>query len=438
VSDAFDPTTDPGLQSWVPSAAGSDFPIQHLPYGAFVRAGEATPRLGVAIGDKVLDLHAVAHAGLLDEALPEAAWVFAQPTLNALLQRPKTTWRAVRGVLSRLLSLGDLSLRDEGIAQRALVAQSDVRMTLPIEVRDYVDFYSSLNHALNVGRFFRPDDPLLPNYRWIPIGYHGRSSGVVVSGTPIVRPNGQRKSPDAPAPSFGPCRLLDIELELAFITGDGPPLGTPFPVWQAEDYIFGVALMNDWSARDIQSWEYQPLGPFLGKSFGTSLAAWITPLEALEPFRSTGPVQEPAPLDYLAPRGNHHFDIALEVGLASEVMQREGVAPTVVAETNFRTMYWTMAQQLAHLSSNGSRVQAGDVNGSGTISGSEPGSYGSLLELTQRGTQKLELADGSLRGFLEDGDLVTLRGRCERDGAVPIGLGEASGVVLPAPAPWVD
>jgi fumarylacetoacetase len=433
VNGTYDPTTDPALQSWVPSAAGSDFPIQHLPYGAFVRAGEATPRLGVAIGDRVLDLHVVAHAGLLDDALDDAGTVFAQPVLNGLLARPKTTWRAVRGTLSRLLSAGNFGLHDAAIAERALVPQSEVRLTLPVLVRDYVDFYSSLNHALNVGRFFRPDDPLLPNYKWIPIGYHGRAGSVVVSGTPVARPNGQRKAPADPAPTFGPCRLLDIELELAFVTGDGPPLGTPVPVGQAEEYIFGVALCNDWSARDIQSWEYQPLGPFLAKSFATSIAGWITPLEALEPFRVPGVVQDPPPLPYLSMHGAHAFDIALEVGLASALMQREGVAPTVVSKTNFRTMYWNMAQQLAHLSSNGGRVQAGDVNASGTISGSEPGSYGSLLELTQRGTEKLELSDGSQRGFLEDGDLVTLRGRCSREGAVSIGLGEVRGVILPAP-----
>ena len=416
----FDATTNPELRSWVKSAAGSDFPIQHLPYGAFVRAGEAIPRLGVAIGDAVLDLHAVAHAGLLDDAVHDAGSVFALPVLNGLLQRPKTTWRAVRGAISRLLSAGQFALHDAGIIERALVPRSQVRMTLPVEVRDYVDFYSSLDHALNVGRFFRPDDPLLPNYRWIPIGYHGRAASLVVS-------------PAEPAPTFGPCRLLDIELELAFVTGDGPPLGTSVPIGHAEEHIFGVALLNDWSARDIQSWEYQPLGPFLAKSFATSLGAWITPLEALEPFRVPGPVQEPPPLEYLTTHGAHAFDIALDVGLASEAMQREGVPPTVVARTNFRGMYWSMAQQLTHLSSNGSRIHAGDVNGSGTISSSEPGSYGSLLELTQRGTEKLELADGSMRGFLEDGDAVTLRGRCARVGAVPIGLAEVSGVILPAP-----
>ena len=430
---AFDATTDPALHSWADVAPGSDFPIQHLPYGAFVRAGEGTPRLGAAIGDAILDLRLVAHAGLLDDALDEAEYVFAQPVLNALLQRGKPTWRAVRATISRLLSAGDRSLHEAGIAERVLVPRSEVRSTLPLEVRDYVDFYSSREHATNVGRLLRPGgDPLMPNWTWIPIGYHGRAGSVVVTGTPVMRPNGQRKNPSDPAPSFGPSRLLDIELELAFVTGDGPPLGTPVPVTHAEEHIFGVALCNDWSARDIQAWEYQPLGPFLSKSFATSLAGWITPLEALEPFRVRGPVQDPAPLAYLTTQGEHHFDIALEVELASEVMRREGIAPTVVTQTNFRGMYWSMAQQLAHLTSNGARLRAGDVNASGTISGFEPRSQGCLLELTQRGAQPLELADGTLRGFLEDGDSVTLRGRCTAEGAVPIGLGRVEGVILAA------
>jgi fumarylacetoacetase len=433
MSSAFDATTDPALRSWVAVADGSDFPIQHLPYGAFVRAGDATPRLGVAIGDAILDLRAVARAGLFDEVLPNAEAVFTQPVLNGLLQRGKPVWRAVRATVSRLLSASDGSVHAAGLAQRALVPQAEVALTLPLEVRDYVDFYSSREHATNVGRIMRPGgDALMPNWTWIPIGYHGRASSVVVSGTPVARPNGQRKQPGDAAPAFGPSRLLDIELELAFVTGDGPPLGTPLPVARAEEHIFGVALCNDWSARDIQGWEYQPLGPFLSKSFATSLAAWITPLEALEPFRARGPAQDPAPLEYLATEGEHSFDIALDIELSSEAMRRGGLAPTLVSQTNFRGMYWSMAQQLAHLSSNGARICAGDVNASGTISGSEPHTQGCLLELTSRGTQPLELADGSLRGFLEDGDSVTLRGRCTREGAVSIGLGPVEGVVLPA------
>lgn len=430
----FDATTDPALRSWAPVPDGSDFPIQNLPYGAFVAAGDAVPRLGAAIGDHVLDLHAVARAGLLDDALEGASDVLMHATLNPLLQRGKRAWRLLRGEISRLLCAGDRRLLDAGLAEKTLVPQSAVRMTLPLAVGDYVDFYSSLEHATNLGRILRPGgEPLLPNWRWIPIGYHGRAGSIVVSGTPVVRPNGQRKSPDASEPSFGPTRLLDIELELAFVTGDGPPLGTPLPADRAEDHIFGVALCNDWSARDIQAWEYQPLGPFLGKSFATSLGAWIVPLEALEPFRVRGPVQDPAPLRYLAVDGERHFDIGFEVAIASEAMRREGIPATIVARTNFRDMYWSMAQQLAHLASNGARVRAGDVNASGTISGSEPQSYGSLIELTKRGVEPLELGDGTTRGFLEDGDAVTLRGRCAREGAVAIGLGEVAGTVLPAP-----
>jgi fumarylacetoacetase len=419
-----DATTDPGLRSWLPVADGSDFPIQNLPFGAFVRAGESKARLGVALGDKIVDLRSLARAGLLDGVLPDALEVFSQPDLNAFLGRGRVAWRALRTRLSCLLSVGLAEMQAAALAERALVAQSDVQMRLPLRVGDYVDFYSSLEHATNLGKILRPGgEPLLPNWRWIPIGYHGRANTIVVSGTPVTRPHGQRKAAEATGPDFGPSRMLDFELELAFVTGDGPPQGTPLPAARAADHIFGVALLNDWSARDLQAWEYQPLGPFLGKSFATSLAPWIVTMDALEPFRVRGPAQEPAPLPYLALEGPQNYDIALEVDLG----------PHRIARTNFRDMYWSMPQQLAHLASNGARVAAGDLNASGTISGSAPSSYGSLIELTWRGTKPLELPDGTKRGFLEDGDCVTMRGWCERSGAVRIGLGAVTGHVTAAP-----
>lgn len=430
----FDATTDPALRSWVEVARGSEFPIQNLPFGAFVRPGETVPRLGVAIGDWILDLHVVARTGLLDEAVGNAASIFGGTTLNAFLSCGWEAWREVRWRLSSLLGVGNRELHDAGIVERALAERKAARMMLPIEVGDYVDFYSSREHASNLGKMLRPDgDPLLPNWRYLPVGYQGRANTIVVSGTPIVRPRGQIKSPDSDEPFFGPSRMLDFELEVAFVTGDGPPLGAPIPVERAREYIFGVALLNDWSARDIQAWEYQPLGPFLSKSFATSLAPWIVTLDALEPFRVEGPVQEPQPLPHLAASDSENFDVALSVELSSAKLRRSEDSPRTIARTNFRGMYWSMAQQLAHLTSNGAGVRAGDVCGSGTISGSESGSYGSMIELTWRGTRPIELADGSSRAFLADGDIVTMRGACDRPGAAHIGLGEVSGTVLPAP-----
>jgi fumarylacetoacetase len=430
---AFDATTDPALRSWLNVPAGSDFPIQNLPFGAFLRAGESAPRLGVAIGDTILDLRVVARAGLLEASVPEAEAIFGAPVLNRFLALGRPAWRAVRARLSALLAANNRELHDAGIAAAAFIPRVGARMALPIEVADYVDFYSSREHATNLGKILRPDtEPLLPNWRWIPIGYHGRASTVVVSGTQIVRPRGQLKAASAEAPVFAPTRMLDFELELAFVTGDGPALGSAIPVVRAHEHIFGVALLNDWSARDVQGWEYQPLGPFLAKSFATSLAPWIVMLDALEPFRVTGPPQEPPPLDYLTLDAPQNYDIALSVELSSPAMRSAKTHPQTIARTNFRNMYWSMAQQLAHSSSNGSRVRAGDLYASGTISGSEPGTYGSMIELTWRGAHPLSLADGTTRAFIEDGDTVTLRGSCDRPGAVHIGAGEVSGTVLPA------
>jgi fumarylacetoacetase len=425
-----DPTTDPALRSWVGVSGESDFPIQNLPYGAF-RLGAGEIRLCVAIGDMALDLHALAQAGLLDAVAPNARELFCAPVLNPLLATGARTWRAARERLSQLLRAGDRTLQDAG-ARDALRERAGLTLALPLAVADYVDFYSSLEHATNLGKILRPTgEALLPNWRSLPIGYHGRAATVVASGTPVVRPSGQMKAADSP-PEFAPTRALDFELELAFVTGDGPEPPRGIAATKARDTIFGVALLNDWSARDIQAWEYQPLGPFLGKSFATSLSPWIVSLDALESFRVAGPAQEPPPLPYLATAEPEAYDIALEVTLQSAAMRERQLAPQAICRTNFRGMYWSMAQQLAHVSSNGARVRAGDLYGSGTISGSEPGSYGSMIELTWRGARPLELADGTSRGFLHDGDEVVMRGSCEENGRVRIGFGELSGRIEPA------
>ena len=425
----FDATTDPKLTSWVEVPAGSDFPLQNLPYGAFRRKNESEPRLGVAIGNHVLDLSILAGSGVLDDVVPAAVAVFAQPTLNEFLARGSPAWRALRQRLSALLSAGNIELVRLGIAEKSLVPMREAEAVLPIAVGDYVDFYSSLEHATNLGKMFRPEgDPLLPNWRWLPVGYHGRASSVVVSGTPIDRPQGQTKGSSA-EPQFGPTRMLDFELEVAFITGNGPRLGTPIAIDAAREHIFGVTLLNDWSARDIQAWEYQPLGPFLSKSFATSLGPRIVSLDALEPFRVPGPAQSPPPLPHLAGREEENYDIGLTVQLESAAMRAAGIAAQTIARTNFRGLYWSMVQQLAHLSSNGSRVRAGDLCASGTISGAEPTAYGSLIELTGRGARPLLLAGGETRTFLADGDTVIVRGSCDRAGAVHIGLGEVRGTI---------
>ena len=382
------------------------FGLDHLPVGVFVRDGGA-PRAGVRLGDGILDL------ATLDTGVDPA--VFGTGTLNAFLALGRDAWRSVREAARAALE------RDAS----ELVPMSSVRMLCPVDPPDYVDFYSSIEHASNLGRMFRPDaDPLLPNWRRLPVGYHGRSSSVVVSGTPVRRPLGQRPpGPGGGEPTFGPSARLDFELELGFVTGDGPPLGEPLPIDRAEEVIFGVVLVNDWSARDIQRWEYQPLGPFLGKSFATSIGAWITPLEALAGARVPPPSQDPEPLPYLRAREPWNLDVDLEVALAPD-----GGAETVLARTNARGLYWTMAQQLAHAAANGARVRAGDLYASGTISGPDPGTYGSLIELSWGGRDPVALDGGGERTFLEDGDTLVLRGR-----AGSVTLAEVAGTVLPAP-----
>jgi fumarylacetoacetase len=422
-------TTDHRLRSWLAVSENSDFPIQNLPYGAFATRGAT--HLGVAIGDRVLDLHALGENGLCDGVCDRALLV--APNLNPLLAAGSNTWRALRERLSSLLREdGDPALRQANEAA-FFVGRGEVRMRVPMHVQDYVDFYSSLEHATNLGRIFRPDgEALLPNWRWLPVGYHGRAGTLVIDGTPIVRPKGQRKGPEAPQPAFGPSTQLDIELEVGFVTGSANALGVPIPTSQAREHIFGLLLVNDWSARDIQSWEYQPLGPFLGKSFATTVSPWVVTLDALEPFRVPGPPQDPPPLAHLATSEDWAYDIGLEVQLRTQEMREKHLDPAAISRSNFRLLYWNMAQQLAHATSNGAIAHAGDLFASGTISGPTPDSLGSLIELTWRGSKPLTLPSGETRSFLEDGDEIILRGRCNAANARSIGFGSARGTILPA------
>jgi fumarylacetoacetase len=419
---------DPHLRCFLDIPSDSDFPLQNLPYGVFSpRAGEP-PRVGVAIGDQILDLSVLEAERLLTCPGREQQAVFATPALNAFLSAGPTAWRAVRARLTELLSRDTPTLRDGApLRRRALCPQAAAQMHLPAMVGDYTDFYAGIHHATNVGRIFRgPDAALMPNYRWIPIGYHGRSSSIVVSGAEVRRPRGQYKPADAPAPLFGPSRELDIELEMGALIGVGNPLGEPIPAAQAAEHIFGLVLLNDWSARDIQQWEYQPLGPFLGKNFATTISPWVVTLDALAPFRCPQPPQEPPPLEYLRTTGLHSYDIALEVQLGPA-----GGALTTISRTNFRELYWSLAQMVAHHTVNGCNLRPGDLLGTGTISGPAPGAFGSLLELAQRGKTPVKLADGAERVFLHDGDTVTLRGACHGPG-YRVGFGECRGTIRPA------
>ena len=427
----LDRSHDPRLKSWVASAAGSDFPLQNLPFGVFSAPG-GPPRGGVAVGDAILDLAAAVDAGLFEGEALQAAQAGSGATLNALMALAAPPRRALRLRLVELL--------EDGAAERAKVepllhAAGDCEMRLPAAIGDYTDFYAGIHHATAVGKLFRPDSPLLPNYKYVPIGYHGRASSVRPSGEPVRRPNGQRKQPDEAAPSFGPARNLDYELELGVWVAGANPLGEPIPISRAGEHVFGVSLLNDWSARDVQTWEYQPLGPFLAKSFCTTVSPWIVTVEALEPFRATQPARpqgDPAPLPYLLDDTDQAcgaFDIALEVLLAPN-----GGEPMRLSTSNATDLYWTFAQFVAHHTSGGCNLNPGDLLGSGTISGSTPEQSGSLLELTQGGKTPITLDGGATRRFLEDGDQVIFRGRCQRDGFVPIGFGECRAAILPAPA----
>ncbi|MGE5562354.1 MAG: fumarylacetoacetase [Bacillota bacterium] len=422
-----DETNDPALTSWVESAQGSDFPIQNLPLGIF-SVGNRRRRACVAIGDYVLDL--VAIADLLDEEWRDD---LSQPVLNAWLARGTEPQEALRRRLVELLS--DERYRDD--VEPELVGQTEVRMHLPCVVGDYTDFYVGIHHATNVGRQFRPDNPLLPNYKYVPIGYHGRASSVRVSGEPVIRPSGQRKAPDAEVPEFGPSRRLDYELELGIWIGEGNELGSPIPIGEAGEHIAGYCLLNDWSARDLQAWEYQPLGPFLAKNFLTSVSAWVVSPQALAPFRKAMPPRpagDPEPLPYLddpADRETGALAIQLEVTLTTERMRKEGIAPHILSRGSADSaMYWSAAQIVAHHSSNGCNLQPGDLIGTGTLSTDSATGLGSLLEISRGGKEPVQLATGETRSFLEDGDELTLRAWCEGEGAVRIGFGECVGRVV--------
>jgi fumarylacetoacetase len=420
-------THDPKLKSWIESANASecDFPIQNLPFGIFSICAD-TPRAGIAIGDQIVDLSVIEDAGLFGNILGTKK-VFNRPRLNDFLSLGKPLWHAVRARLSELLRHDNATIRDNAaLRAKALVSIKDARMHLPVTIPGYTDFYSSKEHATNVGSMFRdPKNALLPNWLHMPIGYNGRASSVVVSGTPIRRPMGQLKLPDQENPIFGPCKKLDFELETAFIIGSGNALGEPIAVANAEDHIFGMVLMNDWSARDIQQWEYVPLGPFNAKTFGTSISPWIVTMEALEPFRLAGPPQEPTPLPYLQQTGANNFDIELHVAIKPS----NAIEATTISRTNFKYMYWSMAQQLAHHTISGCNTQPGDLMGSGTISGSTPDSLGSLLELSWNGKNPVVLNDGSTRTFIQDGDAVTMTGWSQCD-EYRVGFGDVCGVVI--------
>ncbi|MEP6942369.1 MAG: fumarylacetoacetase [Betaproteobacteria bacterium] len=416
-----DETHDAALICWLDAAndPASDFPIQNLPFGRFRNGRDDAWRIGVAIGDQVLDL---ARAGLADGS-----------DINALMAQPRDAHRALRARLSNALRRGS---DNESRLRAGLCAQSSVELGVPCAIGDYTDFYTSIHHATAVGRQFRPDNPLLPNYKWVPIGYHGRASSIVASGTPIRRPMGQTKPADAEAPRMGPSQRLDYELELGAFIARANALGDAVPIAAAEDHVFGLALFNDWTARDIQAWEYQPLGPFLSKNFASTVSPWMVTLDALAPFRApfSRPAGDPQPLDYLSSSRNSEsgaFDIRLEVLLQTARMRDSGTAAQPLMASNFRDSYWTLAQLVAHHTVNGCNLQSGDLLGTGTQSGPGEGQGGSMLELSVGGRQPLRLANGETRSFLEDGDTVTLRAHCERPGFRRIGFGECIGTILP-------
>ena len=429
-------THDVDLRSWVISAnhADSDFPIQNLPFGVFRRQGTAEGfRCCVAIGDQVIDLAALHAAdfyeGLAGKALARAA----ESSLNYFMMLGQEAWSALRLALSRSLREGS---EDQSVLEPCLVGQAEAELTLPAYIGDYTDFYASIHHAKNIGSLFRPDNPLLPNYQWVPIGYHGRSSSINVSGTDVVRPSGQIKTPDAAAPSYSVSKRLDYELEVGIFIGEGNKQGQPISIENAENHVFGLCVLNDWSARDIQAWEYQPLGPFLAKSFASTISPWIVTLEALAPYRTawTRPEDDPQPLDYLesaANRAQGSFDLKLEVLLETEKMRVDGTAPVRLGLSNFDYSYWTVAQMVAHHTSNGCNLSAGNLLGSGTMSGPSAGQEGALIESTRGGKQPVDLGNGETRTFLEDGDRVIMRAWCEQEGKRRIGLGEVSSTILP-------
>lgn len=436
----IDETHDPARTSWVASAnAHPDFPIQNLPFGVFSPPEGGPPRGGVAIGESILDLPAALAAGLFAGAERPAAEAASGPALNPLLALGAGPRTALRRRVSALLAAdGPDRARIEPLAARLLHPAGRCALHLPATIGDYTDFFAGIQHATNTGRLFRPDTPLLPNYKYVPVAYHGRASSVCVSGAPVRRPSGQRKLPEETTPSFGPCRTLDFELELGIWIGPGNDQGTPVPIGEADAQVAGFCLLNDWSARDIQAWEYQPLGPFLAKSFHSTISPWIVTTEAMAPFRAPArprPEGDPPPLPYLrdpADQAGGGLAIRFSAGLLTARMREAGAAPHALSAVGADALYWTVAQMVAHHSSNGCNLRAGDLFGSGTLSGAEPGSFGSLMELTRGGRARLALPNGESRRFLEDGDEVILTARCAAPGRVPIGFGACRGVVVGA------
>ncbi|HBD25904.1 fumarylacetoacetase [Flavobacterium sp.] len=417
---------DPKRKSWINVPENSDFPIQNIPFGVFITK-EDVITIGTRIGNCAIDMGALQQLGYF-EGIELTDDMFMQDTLNDFISDGKKTWRLVRNRLAELFDENNPTLRDNKEHREVVIfSVEDIEMLLPVQIGDYTDFYSSKEHATNVGKMFRdPENALLPNWLHIPVGYHGRSSTIVPSGIPVHRPYGQTLPNGETTPVFGPSRLVDFELETAFITTDANLMGEPIPVEEAEEHIFGMVLFNDWSARDIQKWEYVPLGPFLAKNFASSISPWIVTMDALEPFRVKGPEQSPEPLPYLQQKGAKAFDINLEVAI-----QPENEVETVVSRSNFKYMYWSMAQQLAHHTINGCRVNSGDMMGSGTISGPTEDSFGSMLELSWGGQKPLKMNDGSERKFINDNDTVIIRGYCQKDN-LRIGFGEVSSKLLPA------
>jgi fumarylacetoacetase len=417
---------DPSLKSWIEVQPNSDFPIQNLPFGIF-KTQSSSPRVGIAIGDQVLDLAILNKLGFLDKLKIDNS-IFTNQYLNDFIALGKSTTAAVRELISHLLNENTPDLRDNKEARsKVFQSISNVQMQMPVRVGDYTDFYSSIDHATNVGTMFRdPSNALLPNWKHLPVGYHGRASSIVISGTEIHRPKGQTKPNENEPPVFGPCRLLDFELETAFIIGKETKLGESVSTSEAEKHIFGMVLFNDWSARDIQTWEYIPLGPFLSKNFASTVSPWVVTMDALEPFRVPGYTQDPKVLPYLEYSGDKNIDINLEV-----FIQPDKGEENLVSHSNYKFMYWTMEQQLAHHTINGCNINIGDMMASGTISGPTPDSYGSMLEISWRGTKPVKMIDATERKFINDNDSVIIRGYCEKDG-LRIGFGEAIGKILPA------
>ena len=416
---------NPKRKSWLEVSKDNDFPIQNIPFGVFITK-EDVITIGTRIGDYAIDLGALQQLNYF-EGIELTDDMFMQDTLNDFISDGKKTWRLVRNRIAEIFDVNNSKLQNNKEHKAVVICKvADVEMQLPVLIGDYTDFYSSKEHATNVGTMFRdPANALLPNWLHIPVGYHGRSSTIVPSGIPVHRPMGQTLPNGETTPVFGPSRAIDFELEMAFITTDANIMGENIPVHEAEDYIFGMVLLNDWSARDIQKWEYIPLGPFLAKNFATSISPWIVTMDALEPFRTKGPKQDPNPLPYLQQKGKYAFDINLEV-----TIEPEKTKPTVVSNSNFKYMYWSMSQQLAHHTSNGCRVNSGDMMGSGTISGPTPSSFGSMLELTWNGKNPIQMNDGTERKFINDNDTVTMKGFCKNN-EVRIGFGEVSSKLLP-------